>query len=63
MQIEGKWDDLKGRIKQEWGSLTDDELTEADGDMDRLIGTIKQKTGQAEAAIEARLETLVRRLD
>lgn len=55
MQFEGNWKQAKGRVKEAWGSLTDDELDEAEGNWDRLVGKIQEKTGQAVGAIERKL--------
>lgn len=52
---EGRWDQLKGRVKQFWGDITDDELTSAEGDYDRVVGLIKERTGETEEAIQKRL--------
>jgi uncharacterized protein YjbJ (UPF0337 family) len=49
---EGRWDQLKGRVKSLWGSLTDDELTKVQGDYDRTVGLIKERTGKTQEEIE-----------
>lgn len=53
--LEGKWEQLKGTIKEKWGEITDDELAQIDGDYTRLVGWIKEKRGisEEEAKIEA----------
>ena len=58
MQFEGKWDQMKGRVKEAWGDLTDDDLERTGGKWDQLVGTIKEKTGQAGDAIEKKLREL-----
>ncbi len=40
-QIEGKWDQAKGKVKEKWGQLTDDDLTEIRGKRDQLAGRIQ----------------------
>jgi uncharacterized protein YjbJ (UPF0337 family) len=60
-QIEGNWDQLKGRVKEKWGALTDDDLQRMEGKRDRLVGKIKEMTGKAEAAIEKELDALFHR--
>ena len=60
LRTEGKWDQMKGRIKEAWGSLTDDELDKTEGKMDRVVGLIKEKTGQAADAIENKMKELMR---
>ncbi|HEX6222359.1 MAG TPA: CsbD family protein [Acidimicrobiia bacterium] len=55
LKWEGRWDQLKGRVKQTWGDVTDDDLDVAEGNYDELIGRIKEKTGESYEEIEARL--------
>jgi len=57
-QIEGKFDKLRGRIKESWGVLTDDDIDRAEGKLDRLVGTIKEKTGETADSIRDKLEKL-----
>ncbi len=52
---EGRWDQLKGRARQAWGQLTDDDLDVAEGNWDEFVGKIKERTGEGVEAIEARL--------
>jgi uncharacterized protein YjbJ (UPF0337 family) len=52
---QGQWDQLKGRVKQMWGQLTDDDLKKVEGNYDRLVGLIEQRTGEAREQIEKRL--------
>lgn len=59
MQFEGKWDQLRGRVKEAWGTLTDDDLDKTEGKWDRLVGTIKEKTGDAMETIEDKLSKLM----
>jgi uncharacterized protein YjbJ (UPF0337 family) len=53
---EGRWDQIKGRARQIWGDLTDDDLDVAQGNVEELIGRIKERTGETAEAIEERLE-------
>ncbi len=57
-QIDGNWNQMKGRIKQTWGDLTDDDLKHAEGEVDELVGTIQKRTGEDRKKIEARLDKL-----
>jgi len=50
---EGRWDQLKGRVKNLWGTLTDDELTRVQGDYERTVGLVKEKTGKTREEIES----------
>jgi uncharacterized protein YjbJ (UPF0337 family) len=49
---EGRWDQLKGRVKSLWGWVTDDELKQAEGNYERLVGVLKEKTGKSREQIE-----------
>jgi uncharacterized protein YjbJ (UPF0337 family) len=49
---DGRWDQLKGKIKSLWGNLTDDELTQAEGDYERTLGLLKERTGKSREEIE-----------
>jgi uncharacterized protein YjbJ (UPF0337 family) len=52
---EGRWQQVHGRIRETWGDVTDDDLDNARGNWDRLVGTIKERTGEAADAIERKL--------
>jgi uncharacterized protein YjbJ (UPF0337 family) len=43
--IKGKWKQLNGRIKQQWGELTDDDLTVAEADREYLAGKVQERYG------------------
>jgi uncharacterized protein YjbJ (UPF0337 family) len=43
--LEGKWKQLKGQVKQEWGKLTDDDLDRIAGSRDELVGIIQERYG------------------
>jgi len=51
-KLSGKWNEIRGQVKQKWGKLTDNDLTFANGNIDQLIGTIQRKTGEAREEIE-----------
>lgn len=44
-EIKGKWNQLKGKVKEQFGNLTDDDLMKADGSVDRLIGVLQERYG------------------
>jgi uncharacterized protein YjbJ (UPF0337 family) len=56
MQNDGAWQRFRGRIRETWGDVTDDDLDKARGNWDQLVGTIKQKTGETADAIERRFD-------
>ena len=47
-EMKGNWNQIKGKIKQQWGKLTDDELDQAEGKRDVLIGKIQERYGVTE---------------
>ena len=57
--FEGKWKEMRGQVKEWWGKLTDDDLEQASGKADQLIGLLQQKYGytreQAEKEFNRRL--------
>ena len=44
-KIKGNWNQIKGKLKQQWGDLTDDDLTYAEGKEDEMLGRIQKRTG------------------
>jgi len=46
LRIKGNWNELKGRAKQEWADLTDDDLLYEEGREDELLGRIQTRTGR-----------------
>ena len=42
----GRWNQLKGKAKQQWADLTDDDLLYVDGKEDELLGRLQEKTGK-----------------
>ena len=49
--FEGDWNEIKGKIRQKWGQLTDDALPRNRGNADQIIGIIQRKTGETREAI------------
>jgi uncharacterized protein YjbJ (UPF0337 family) len=43
--LKGKWLQLKGSLKEQWGKLTDDDVDRVSGSFDRLVGVIQEKYG------------------
>ncbi|MDI1250791.1 MAG: CsbD family protein [Lacunisphaera sp.] len=52
LEIKGDWNITKGRLKQKWATLTDDDLKYVDGLADELLGRIQQRTGATCEAIQ-----------
>lgn len=51
-QLQGQWNEIKGKVKEKWGQLTDDDLQLGQGSIDQLVGRIQQKTGEGREKIE-----------
>jgi uncharacterized protein YjbJ (UPF0337 family) len=56
--LQGNWNQIKGKLHERWGDLTEDDFTHAEGNVERLVGTIQERTGETRAAIEDYLEEL-----
>jgi len=56
LEIKGDWNIAKGKLKQKWAKLTDDDLQYAAGRQDELIGRIQKRTGETRAAVAAALK-------
>jgi uncharacterized protein YjbJ (UPF0337 family) len=58
-QLQGKWNEVKGRLKERWGQLTDDDLVRGEGNVEQLVGVIQQKTGRAREEVEKFIDEVV----
>ncbi len=55
LEIKGDWNILKGKIKQRWSKLTDDDLQFVSGKEEELIGRIQKRTGETRDRVEKAL--------
>ena len=51
LEIKGDWNIIKGRLKQHWARLTDDDLQFIDGKQEELLGRIQKRTGETREAV------------
>ncbi|WP_207496716.1 CsbD family protein [Aridibaculum aurantiacum] len=58
LELKGKWNELKGKIKQEHGDLTDDDLRYEEGKDDELFGRLQQKLGKTKDEVVAWIRSL-----
>ena len=58
LQIKGSWNEVKGKLKQKYGQLTDNDLTFADGKEDELLGRLQQKLGKSKDDLRKEIESL-----
>ena len=52
LEIKGDWNITKGKLKQKWAKLTDDDLQFAEGKHDELLGRIQKRTGETREAVQ-----------
>jgi uncharacterized protein YjbJ (UPF0337 family) len=50
--LKGKWNEMKGKVKEQWGNLTDDDLDKIEGRSDQMIGLLQQRYGYAREKAE-----------
>lgn len=58
-QVKGKWKQIAANAKQEWGKLTDDELSQAEGNFDELVARIQEKYGESREAVAEKLNKMM----
>jgi uncharacterized protein YjbJ (UPF0337 family) len=58
LQFKGGWNEVKGKLKQKYAQLTDDDLTFAEGKDDELLGRLQQKLGKTKEDVRRELEDL-----
>ena len=58
LELKGKWNELKGKVKQAHGNLTDDDLRYEEGKDDELLGRLQQKLGKTKDEVANWLKSL-----
>lgn len=58
--IDGKWNEVKGQLKQRYGELTENDLMYQEGMEDELFGRIEKKVGKSRAEIEKEISNLLK---
>ena len=58
LQIKGNWNEAKGKLKQKYADLTDDDLEYAEGKGDELLGKLQKKTGKSKEELKKEIESL-----
>jgi len=61
--LEGKWKQLRGKVREEWGELTDDEVDQIAGRRDQLIGKIQEKYGYTRDEAEREVDDFLDRTE
>ena len=60
--IAGNWKQLTGKVKEQWGKLTDDDMTVIDGKRDQLVGRVQERYGIAKDKAEEQVAAWERKL-
>lgn len=58
LKIKGSWNEMKGKLKQKYGQLTDDDLIFAEGKEDEFYGRLQQKLGKTKEQVRKEIEEL-----
>jgi uncharacterized protein YjbJ (UPF0337 family) len=58
LQIKGNWNEIKGKLKQKYGQLTDDDLTFTQGKEDELLGRLQQRLGKDKEELRKSIEEM-----
>ena len=58
LQFKGSWNEVKGKLKQKYGQLADDDLAFAEGKEDELLGRLQQKLGKSKDDLRKEIESL-----
>jgi uncharacterized protein YjbJ (UPF0337 family) len=58
LQLKGSWNEVKGKLKQKYARLTDDDLTFAEGKEDELLGRLEKRLGKTKEDLRMEIESL-----
>ncbi len=58
LKFKGSWNEVKGKLKQKYGQLTDDDLRFAEGKEEELLGRLQQKLGKSKEDLRTDIESL-----
>lgn len=61
-QVEGKWKQYQGQVKEKWGKLTDDDLDVIDGRRQQLVGKLQERYGTAREVAEKQVDEFAKSL-
>jgi uncharacterized protein YjbJ (UPF0337 family) len=54
--VAGKWKQMKGKVQEKWGKLTDDELDEINGQREQLVGKLQERYGKTRDEINQQID-------
>lgn len=58
LKLKGNWNEIKGKLKQKYGDLTEDDLTYVEGKEDELVGRLQKKLGKSKDEIKRELSKI-----
>jgi uncharacterized protein YjbJ (UPF0337 family) len=58
--LKGQWTQLKGKVREQWGKLTDDDLDRIEGKSEQLVGRLQERYGWARADAEREVDDWLR---
>jgi uncharacterized protein YjbJ (UPF0337 family) len=58
LQFKGSWNEVKGKLKQKYGQLTDDDLAFAEGKEDELLGRLQKRLGKSKEELRMEIESM-----
>ena len=59
--LKGKWHEIQGEVKKQWGKLTDDDLLTISGEKEKLVGVLRTKYGYAKDKAEDEYKSFIDR--
>ncbi|MCH7412479.1 CsbD family protein [Belliella sp. R4-6] len=57
-KMKGNWNEIKGKLKQKYGELTDDDLVYAEGKSEEVLGKIQKRTGKTKEEVKGYIDSL-----
>jgi uncharacterized protein YjbJ (UPF0337 family) len=58
LEIKGKWNQIKGSLKKKYGELTDNDLQYVEGEEDKLLGRLQEKTGKSREELKKEINSM-----
>jgi len=59
LNLKGNWNELKGKFKQKYGDLTDDDLTYVEGKEDEFLGNLQKKLGKTKNELACEIKDMI----
>jgi uncharacterized protein YjbJ (UPF0337 family) len=60
-ELQGKWHQMKGAVREQWGKLTNDDLDQIGGNLEKLVGVVQERYGYARDKAEKEVDAFRRR--